>query len=195
MRGLEQIPWLYDAFLSFGEWTGLGKWRQWLVEGTRGRCLDLGSGTGRNLPLYPAGTTVIALDPAEETMVKARRRAPQVGFVRASAEALPFRDGAFDTVVCGLVFCSIPDPQRGLSEVRRVMRPDASLRMLEHVRSTRPFSARLQDLVQPAWTCLAGGCHPNRDTEQSVLQAGFVIAPEGRQAAGNMRRFTARKGS
>ena len=112
--------------------------------------------------------------------------------VQASAEALPFRDGVFDTVVSGLAFCSVPDPRRGLAEVRRVLRPDGTLRMLEHVRSIKPWKARLQDRVQPFWTRLTGGCHPNRDTERTVEEAGFRIQPEGRRAKRDMRRFAAR---
>jgi ubiquinone/menaquinone biosynthesis C-methylase UbiE len=112
--------------------------------------------------------------------------------VRASAEALPFRTGVFDTVVSGLCFCSVPDPARGLAEVRRVLRPGGRLRMLEHVRSTRPWKGRVQDAVQPCWTWVMGGCHPNRETERTVEAAGFVIEPDGRRARGDMRHFAAR---
>jgi ubiquinone/menaquinone biosynthesis C-methylase UbiE len=111
-----------------------------------------------------------------------------------TAEALPFRSGAFDTVVSGLVFCSVAEPRRGLAEVRRVLRPEGTLRMLEHVRSTRPWQARLQDRVQPVWTRLTGGCHPNRETERAVEAAGFQIDADGRRARGTMRRFAARPG-
>ena len=86
----------------------------------------------------------------------------------------------------------MPDPRRGLAEVRRVLRPDGTLRMLEHVRSIKPWKAGLQDRVQPFWTRLTGGCHPNRDTERTVEEAGFRIQPEGRRAKRDMRRFAAR---
>jgi ubiquinone/menaquinone biosynthesis C-methylase UbiE len=115
-----------------------------------------------------------------------------VPLVRAAAEALPFRDGAFDTVVSGLVLCSVTDPGRALAEVRRVLRPGGELRALEHVRSTVPWRARWQDRVQPLWTRLTGGCRPNRDTERAVEAAGFAIDGEGRRAKGQMRRFAAR---
>ncbi len=191
MRGVEQIPWLYDAMLWLGEATGLRAWREKLAAGARGRVLDVGCGTGRNLPLFPSGTKVIGLDPARDPLRKARRRAPGVSLVRGSAEALPFRDGAFDTVVSGLVFCSVPDPLRGLAEVKRVLAPGGRLRMMEHVRSgSRPF-ARVQDLIQPLWTWAMGGCHPNRDTEAAVRSAGFEIDPGDHRAQGTMRRFSA----
>jgi SAM-dependent methyltransferase len=115
MRGIENIPWLYDAMLSFHEWLGLGRWRRVLVEGARGRTLDIGCGTGRNLPLYPSSVRVIALDPDPNALKRARKRSPGVPLVRGAAEQLPFRDGAFDSVVSGLVFCSVRDPPRGLA--------------------------------------------------------------------------------
>jgi ubiquinone/menaquinone biosynthesis C-methylase UbiE len=191
MRGVEQIPWIYDAVCAFAEWRGLGRWRRWLVAGARGLTLDLGCGTGRNLPLF-AGARAIGLDPSPGSLLRARQRARGVLLVRAAAEALPFRDGVFDTVVSGLVLCSVSDPVRALAEARRVLRPDGELRALEHVRSRHPWRARFQDAIQPAWTWFAGGCHPNRDTERSVETAGFAIASEGRRAEGNMRRFAAR---
>jgi ubiquinone/menaquinone biosynthesis C-methylase UbiE len=192
VRGVEQIPFLYDAMCAVLEATGLRAWREWLVQGARGRVLDVGCGTGRNLPLYGEGTFVVGVDPTPEALAKARRRAPGVPLVLASAEALPFREGAFDTVVSGLVFCSVPDPQRGLREVKRVLKPEGRLRMLEHVRAATAWRARVQDFVQPAWTVVAGGCHPNRHTEATVEAAGFAIEDEGRRAQGNMRRFSAR---
>ena len=135
MRGIEQIPWLYDAICAFVEWRGLARWRRWIVDGARGRTLDLGCGTGRNLPIFPTTVRAVGLDPSFEALRRARRRAPATPLVQGSAEALPFRDGCFDTVVSGLVLCSVPDPAIGLAEVRRVLRPEGTLRALEHVRA------------------------------------------------------------
>ena len=190
MRGLEQIPWLYDPLCAVFEATGLGRWRRWLAVGARGLTLDLGCGTGRNLPLFGPDVSAIGLDPSADVLHRARRRAPGVPLVQGSAERLPFRDRAFDTVVSGLVFCSVGDAGRGLAEVRRVLRPDGALRMLEHVRSTRPWKARWQDRIQPLWTRVTGGCHPNRDTERLVEGSGFAI--DEHRARGDMRRFSAR---
>jgi ubiquinone/menaquinone biosynthesis C-methylase UbiE len=190
VRGVEQIPWLYDTGMVLLEKTGLGRWRSWLAGGVaRGRVLDLGCGTGRNLPLYGQDARIVGLDPCRASLLKARRRAPGALLVRARAEALPFRDGTFDTVVSGLVFCSVGDVRRGLAEVRRVLRPCGVLRLLEHVRATGRIAAWLQDRTQPAWTWLTGGCHPNRDTEAAVRAAGFEIDPATYRARGDMRRF------
>ena len=192
MRGVEQIPWLYDACCALYERLGLGRWRQWLVESAAGAVLDVGCGTGRNLPLYRPGVRVVGIDVSAEALARARRRRPDVPLVRADAEALPFRTGAFDTVVSGLVFCSVPDAGRGLLEVKRVLRPGGTLRMLEHVRATGGLKARVQDRWQPLWTRITGGCHWNRDTEATVARAGFSIDAAERRARGDMRRFVAR---
>lgn len=191
-RGFEQIPWLYDAYCALMERFGLGRWRRWLVGGAEGLTLDVGCGTGRNLPLFDARARVIGLDPARESLLAARRRAPSVPLVQGDAQALPFRDRVFDTVISGLVFCSVPDPARGLAEVGRVLRRGGALRMLEHVRATGRLKARVQDRCQPLWTRLSGGCHPNRDTERTVEAAGFGIDLATRRARGDMRRFVAR---
>ena len=192
MRGIENIPLLYDAMSSIYDWLGLGRWRKAVVEGAQGRTLDIGCGTGRNLPLYQPGVRVIGLDLNPDALKRARGRSPSVPLVRASAEQLPFRAGSFDTVVSGLVFCSVRDPVRGFGEVKRVLRASGQLRMLEHVRAQGQLAARLQDAIQPIWTWITGGCHPNRDTERAVEQAGFAIEYRERRARKNMRRFSAR---
>jgi SAM-dependent methyltransferase len=192
VAGIDQTPWAYDAMMALSDLRGLVRWRRWLAGGARGLTLEVGCGTGRNLAFYPAGAQVVAVDPGRRSLSRARRRGARVPLVRASAEALPFRSGAFDTVVASLVFCSVPDPASGLAEVRRVLAPGGALRMMEHVRSRHRLRAWVQDRIQPAWTWLAGGCHPNRDTERTVEAAGFHIEEEGRRARGNMRRFQAR---
>jgi ubiquinone/menaquinone biosynthesis C-methylase UbiE len=193
VRGLEQIPWLYDLGMALADARGLGRWRRWLVGGAAGRVLEVGCGTGRNLPLYPPSARPVAVDPEWENLLRARRRAPAVPLVQARAEALPFCGGAFETAVASLVFCSVDDPGAGLAEVRRVLAPGGALRMIEHVRARRPWAARLQDLVQPLWTRATGGCRPNRDTERAVEGARFRIEADGRRASGALRRFSARR--
>jgi ubiquinone/menaquinone biosynthesis C-methylase UbiE len=132
------------------------------------------------------------VDPCAESLARARRRAPGALLVQARAEALPFRSGTFDTVASGLVLCSVTDPAAAASEMLRVLAPGGSVRALEHVRSPLAWKARLQDLSQPAWTALSGGCRPNRDTERTLEEAGLAIDPATRRARDTMRRFEAR---
>ncbi len=193
MRGAEQIPWLYDAAMAVLERMGLGPWRRWLAAGARGRTLDLGCGTGRNLPLLPEGTVAVGVDPCPQSLARARRRSPRALLVRARAEALPFRSGTFDTVASGLVLCSVEDPPAAATEILRVLAPGGTVRALEHVRSTHPVQARLQDWSQPAWTALSGGCRPNRETERTLEEAGLAIDRSTRRARDTMRRFEARR--
>ncbi|MFT3713735.1 MAG: class I SAM-dependent methyltransferase [Archangium sp.] len=192
MRGLEQIPWLYDAMCWLMERTGLARWRDWLTRGARGLTLEVGAGTGRNLARYASDVTLIALEFDSHALAAAKKRSPNTMVVRASAEALPFRSGTFDTIVSSLVFCSVPNPERGLAEVRAALKDDGELRMLEHVRHDG-WRGSMQDTIQPAWTVIAGGCHPNRRTEATVEAAGFQILEDGRRSDGTMRRFAARK--
>jgi ubiquinone/menaquinone biosynthesis C-methylase UbiE len=192
MRGVEQIPWLYDFGLAVSERLGFIRWRRWLAEGATGRTLDIGTGTGRNLSWFAAAGPVAAIDPSPHNLRAARARTPAAMLVRARAEALPFRDGAFDTVVSGMVFCSVDDPAAGFAEVKRVLARGGALRMIEHVRSSSTFEGWWQDLIQPAWTWMAGGCRNNRQTERTVVEAGFEIELATRRASGTMRRFVAR---
>jgi ubiquinone/menaquinone biosynthesis C-methylase UbiE len=195
LSGFEKWPRAYDAALACFEALGLARWRRWLAGGARGRTLDLGAGTGRNLPLLAGAAPSVAVDPHLPALLRAARRgrAAGVSLVVARAEALPFRDGAFDTVVCGLVLCSVDDPAAALAEVRRVLAPGGAVRALEHVRARSPLLARAQDLLQPAWTRVSGGCRPNRDTEAAFSAAGFALSE--RRAARALRRFVARPGT
>jgi ubiquinone/menaquinone biosynthesis C-methylase UbiE len=91
------------------------------------------------------------------------------------AQRLPFEDATFDTVVVALSLCTIPDAPSALREARRVLRDDGQLLFVEHVRSLRPFVARVQDAATPLWKRVAGGCHLNRDTVTAIDGAGFRI--------------------
>lgn len=191
MRGVEQIPWLYDGYMALMEAVGFRQWRRWVVGGAKGRILDLGCGTGRNLQLFPEQADVTGLELELSMAQRARSRAPDRTLVVASAESLPFGSDVFETVVSSLVFCSVRDPERGLAEVHRVLDSEGKLRMLEHVRSDWAPISRLQDLCQPLWTAVSGGCHLNRSTEAVVERSGFTIDRGSRRARGTMRCFTA----
>ena len=170
---------LYDMVMSPADRAGLRRLRRRVVGGAVGRTLELGAGTGLNLPLYSSGVEMIGMDPHFDALKRARQRASSsragTAFVQSIAEALPFLDNSFDAVVATLVLCTVGDPDRTLQEVRRVLRPGGELRLLEHVRFPHSGVARLQDLIDPAWTALLAGCHVNRDTLASVMRAGMQV--------------------
>ncbi len=190
MRGLEQIPWLYDGLMRLAP--GIARWRADLVAEASGRVLEVGCGTGLALAAYADQVDwAVGIDPARQSLLRAQARltAP---LICASAQQLPFASASFDTVVSSLVFCSVPDPLAGLLEIRRVLKPNGRLLMLEHVQSSSRLVAFLLDRLQPAWTRISGGCHPNRHTEQLVEAAGFSIQPQPYRSRGVMRLFVAR---
>lgn len=153
--------------------------RRELLAHARGRVVEIGSGTGLNLPHYPeAVTQVVATEPdphMRRRLAKAVAFAPRpVAVVDAVAERLPFADRAFDTAVASLVLCSVDDPGASLAELRRVLRPDGRLLVYEHVRAEDPRRAARQDLLERPWGLVGAGCHPNRATPHAVEAAGFV---------------------
>jgi ubiquinone/menaquinone biosynthesis C-methylase UbiE len=137
---------------------------------------------------------LVALDVDRESLLRAHRRLPRALLVQASAEALPFRDGVFDTVVSCLVFCSVPNPAAGLAEVHRVLNASGELMMLEHVRPAGRFFGWLADRLTPMWSRLAGGCHLNRRTAEALEPAGFrPAAAVGRLLRGAVLELRARR--
>ena len=164
--------WLYDLLMKPLGWLRLDRLRERLVHDARGRTLEIGSGTGLDLRYYGVGASpLIALDVDRDVLLRARARSPRAFLVQASVEALPFREGTFDTVVSCLVFCSVPNPAAGLNEVHRVLSRSGEVRMLEHVRPAGRFLGWLADQVTPMWRHVAGGCHLNRRTEEALAAA------------------------
>jgi ubiquinone/menaquinone biosynthesis C-methylase UbiE len=154
--------------------------RKEIIGGAEGRVLEIGVGSGLNLPLYSAAaTSVIALEPSPELLRMARPRASAapvpVTLLDASAEAIPLDAQSIDTVVITWTLCSIPDAARALAEMRRVLRPGGALLFVEHGRAPEPGVARWQDRIDPLWSKMAGGCHLNRKMDDLVTGAGFRI--------------------
>ena len=154
--------------------------------GAIGRVLEIGVGSGLNLPLYSDGVEeVIGIDISPQLLAMAERSAslqsqrphPRVRLLEGSAENLPstIADGSVDTVVVTWALCSIPDVEAALAEAHRVLRYNGSLRFVEHGRSPDTSVARWQDRLTPLWTCCSGGCHLNRKTDDLVRSTGFRL--------------------
>jgi phosphatidylethanolamine/phosphatidyl-N-methylethanolamine N-methyltransferase len=155
-------------------------WRQqiWaLVMGSR--VLEVGVGTGKNLPYYPAVANVTAIDLSNHMLDRARQKAKKLGhpveLLEMDAQQLSFPDDAFDAAVATFVFCSVPDPLRGLRQLVRVVRPGGQVLLLEHVRIDRPGIAGLvMDVLDPLVVRVMGA-HINRRTVETVQQAGLTV--------------------
>ncbi len=174
MAGHPLVAALYDPLLRALDAFGFRRQRIRTAGAATGRVLELGVGTGLNLPYYVAADEVVGLDPDPNMLRRAEARAAAapcpVRLVEGAAELLPFPDGEFDTVVFALSLCTIPDARAALAEARRVLAATGRLIFLEHVRSERPRTAALQDRIAPAWRRAAGGCNLNRDTVAAIAQ-------------------------
>jgi ubiquinone/menaquinone biosynthesis C-methylase UbiE len=156
----------------------LAPYRSRVVPAAEGRVLEIGVGSGRNLPFYSqSAKRVIGLDPSPKLLSMARQVARSalvpVEFVEGSAEAIPLEDASVDTVVTTWTLCSIPDAQRSLREMRRVLKPGGHLLFVEHGRAPDANVRWWQDQLNPAWKCLGGGCHLNRAIRTLIESAGF----------------------
>jgi ubiquinone/menaquinone biosynthesis C-methylase UbiE len=170
---------VYDRLAATSEREGMADRRRNLLAAAHGRVLEVGAGTGLNLEHYPNTIEELVLVEPERAMArKLVSRVTEVGrparIVEASAETLPFGDSSFDTVVCTLVLCSVGDPEAGLRELRRVLRPGGSFLFLEHVRSGDARTARRQDRLNPIWRFIGNGCNCNRRT-LGLIEAEFCV--------------------
>ena len=154
-------------------------WRQRLVENLIGEVLEIGAGSGSNLPLYRRAAHVWATEPDADAASKATLAAASASVpvqVRvAPAESLPFAADSFDHVVSSLVFCSVTDPAQALAEIGRVLRPGGVLHMLEHVRPGFAPLSWAAGAITPAWSRMAGGCHLDRPTVDLLADHGWQV--------------------
>jgi ubiquinone/menaquinone biosynthesis C-methylase UbiE len=168
--------------------------RQKVVPLARGEVLEIGIGTGLNLPFYDRSRvkSIVGVDPALELHPLALRRVAQTGLsvrmVGLSAETLPLPDHGFDTIVCTYTLCTIPDPATALAEMRRVLAPGGKLLFSEHGRAPDESVRRWQQRLQPLWGPLAGGCQLGRDISALLEAAGFRLAVQSMYLPGP--RFT-----
>ena len=169
----------YDRHMAKVERAGLRALREELVAKASGQVLEIGAGTGANLPFYGPAVESLTVTEPEPAMLRrlqrsVRAQAPFARVLRAPAEDLPFEDSTFDVAVSTLVLCGVDDQPRALRELRRVLRPGGRLLFLEHVRSDDAGLARLQDRMNGINRFLVG-CECNRPTLGSIEGAGFTV--------------------
>jgi ubiquinone/menaquinone biosynthesis C-methylase UbiE len=164
------FAWGYDKFLSPAEKAGLEEMRRELLSRASGRCIEIGAGTGLNLPHWPDQVDELVLTEPDPHMSSQLRKKlhRDAKVVEAPAESLPFDDGHFDTAAVTLVLCTVPDPAAALVEIHRVLGPGGRLLFLEHVRAEEPGLARWQDRLETPWKWFGDGCHCNRDTLRTI---------------------------
>jgi ubiquinone/menaquinone biosynthesis C-methylase UbiE len=169
----------YDHIMSGPERATLRTHRAALIAQATGRVLEIGGGTGANLPFY-AGVETLTLTEPDKPMVhrlerRLRESSPGSLLLRAPAEDLPFQDNSFDVAVSTLVLCTVDDQPRAVRELRRVLKPGGRLLFIEHVRADDQRLARWQDRLNGFQTRLSHGCNCNRPTLQTITAAGFKI--------------------
>jgi ubiquinone/menaquinone biosynthesis C-methylase UbiE len=170
---------VYDPFLWLGERAGVRALRKELLTKARGRTVDIGSGTGLNLPHYADDVELILAEPDPAMRARLEKRlhhgGRQARLIDAPAERLPFADGSVDTVVSTFVLCTVDAPELALQEIVRVLRPDGQLLFIEHVRSDSPTLARWQNRLAEPWRRFARGCRCNRATAQLIASSGLTL--------------------
>jgi ubiquinone/menaquinone biosynthesis C-methylase UbiE len=171
------LPRLTDWAMRASEAT---RFRAQVVPAASGEVLEIGVGSGLNLPFYgPCVARLMALDPSAALLRMAQKRADTVHFpvtlVNATSECIPADGRSFDTVVTTWTLCTIPDPVAALKEMARVLRPDGVLCFVEHGRAPDRGVQRWQDRLNPVWRALTGGCNLNREVAVLLQTAGFTI--------------------
>lgn len=168
----------YDWVMAPLEWARLAERRQRLLAQARGRVLEVGGGTGANLPLYSNVESVVVLEPdgamARRMLPRLASAAVPVEVHEAGIDDHGLAGSAFDTVVSTLTFCSVPDLSRALAQVSHLLVPGGRLLFLEHVLGVGT-RARIQRVAAPAWARLAAGCRPDRDIVGAVRDAGMSV--------------------
>jgi ubiquinone/menaquinone biosynthesis C-methylase UbiE len=186
----------YDKQIRFWERIQFADGRHWVCARAAGDVLEVGVGTGRNFPFYPKGITLTGVDLSPAMLAIARQRADELDLTvdlrEADAEALPFADASFDTVVCTLCLCTIPDDHAAIAEMSRVLRPGGRLLLLDHIGSD-VWVIRLGQRLLETLTIRLAGEHMTRRPLPLVEAAGFTIEERQRLKAGTVERLVARK--
>ncbi len=169
-----RIARVYDILESPMEMR-FSKWREELLKEAGDKTLEVGIGTGKNIPYYPEDVELTGIDFSERMIEIAHKKAKDKHNVQLkvmNAEKMDFEDNAFDTVVTSCVYCSVPDPVQGLKEMKRVCKPNGKILMLEHVRSNHKIIGKVMDIFNPIPLYIYGA-NINRRTYDNLLKAGF----------------------
>jgi len=196
LRAWEKSAPGYDKQIAFLEKIWFGGGRQWLGARAQGRVLEIAIGTGLNLAHYPRDVTITGIELSPAMLAIAKRRAADLGrdvdLHTGDAQALPFPDGSFNTVVCALSLCTIPDPATAIGQMKRVLVPGGRLLLLDHIASTWPPVRAAQWLLERL-TIRAAGEHFTRRQLPLVEATGFELVEVERLKAGSIERIFARK--
>ena len=186
----------YDRQMRFFERVLFAGGREWVCSRVKGDILEIAVGTGRNLTHYPPGTRLTGIELSPEMLAIAERRADDLGVDAdlrvGDAQALEFPDSSFDSVVCTLALCTIPDDAKAVAEVRRVLRPDGRFLLLEHVRSPVTAVGFGERLIEPL-SIRFGADHLTREPLEHLRAEGFEIDELERSKLGIVERIAARK--
>jgi len=193
-----RIARFYDLHSKLAERIWFAKWRNRFILPLKGRILEVGIGTGKNIEYYNKEAEVIGIDFSEKMLQIAKEKLIESGkkniiLKQMDAEHLKFKDNSFDYVVATCVFCSVPNPIKGLEEIRRVLKPTGKLIMIEHVLSKNLIIALIEQIHNPL-TRFLFGVNINRNTKQNIIKAGMSIVEDRNLALFDVfRLFTARK--
>jgi ubiquinone/menaquinone biosynthesis C-methylase UbiE len=173
----------------------LAQYRRRVVPAAHGRVLEVGIGSGLNLPFYGPGVAqIFGLDPSPQLLAMAKRQTGATGgkltLIEGAAEAIPLDNSMVDTVVMTWTLCSVADPSEVLREVRRVLKPGGDLLFVEHGAAPDPSVAKWQERLTPIWRRISGGCHLNRNTALLLTSAGFHVRDLQRGYMRGPRPFT-----
>ncbi len=178
-RGHRYFAFFYSRFIAKGEERQWGDARRRVFGDLQGRVLEVGVGSGTSFSHYPTDVEVIATEPDPHMLKRARDRLQElhrsnIEVRQAAAEQLPFENATFDHVVCTWVLCTVDDLSGTLAEVRRVLKPNGTLRFMDHVgNDTSGFWAGMQNVIAPVWHWMGAGCRINQRTEKAIEAAGF----------------------